>query len=69
MKLQLPDKVYTVLKWIALICLPACSWFYSLIAGIWGLPYSEEISQTIAGVGTFIGILIGVSAYNYNKEG
>ena len=40
------NKVYDVLKWIAIIFLPAIAFFYSTIAGIWGLPYGDEISKT-----------------------
>ncbi len=66
--MKLPDKVYDILKWIALIALPACATFYAALAKIWGMPYELEIPATIMAVDTFIGVLIGVSTYNYNKE-
>lgn len=65
--MKLPDKVYEILKWIGLICLPAVAWFYGQMAETWGLPYGDQIVTTINALGTLIGILIGVSTYNYRK--
>lgn len=65
--MKLPSKVYDVLKWIALICLPALATFYGVISKIWGLPYGVEIVSTITAVATLIGALIGVSTVNYRK--
>ena len=66
--MKMPNKVYDVLKWIALIVLPACATLYAAIAKIWGMPFELEIPATIMAVDTFIGALIGVSTYSYNKE-
>lgn len=66
--MKLNDKVYNVLKWVALIALPACAVLYFTLAKIWGLPYGAEITATINAVALFIGALIGVSQYNINKE-
>lgn len=66
--MKLPDKLYDVLKWIALICLPAIAVFYGILADTWHLPYVQEIVITINAVGTLIGALIGVSTLNYNKD-
>ena len=43
--MKLPDKVYDVLKWICMICLPALTVFYVSCAAIWGWPYSSEIAR------------------------
>lgn len=66
--MKLNDKVYNVLKWVALIALPACAVLYFTLAKIWGLPYGAEITATINAVALFLGALIGVSQYNINKE-
>ena len=58
----LPGPVYTALKWVVLIALPALGVFYSALSGIWGLPLAEEISQTCNVVALAGGALIGVSA-------
>ena len=63
----LDNKVYDILKWIALIVLPAIGALYFGLAKIWGLPYGEEIVGTITVIDTFLGALLGVSTNNYNK--
>lgn len=67
--MKLPDKVYDVLKWVCLIVFPACAWLYSSLGETWGFPYVDEIPETINEVATFIGIIIGVSSFNYAKGG
>ena len=62
------NKTYDVLKWIAQILLPAVATLYFAIAQIWGLPYSEEIVGTITAIDAFLGALLGISTYQYNKD-
>lgn len=62
------NKVYDVLKWIAQMLLPALGTLYFALAGIWGLPFGEEIVGTITAVDTFLGIILGISSINYNKK-
>lgn len=62
------NKVYDVLKWIAMVCLPAVATLYFALAGIWGFPYGEEIVGTITAVDTFLGVLLGISSSQYNKK-
>ena len=33
------NKMYDVLKWIAMVFLPALATLYFALAGIWGFPY------------------------------
>lgn len=68
MKFLLNNKVYDVLKWLALIALPALAVLYSALSGVWGWPYASEVSTTINAVIVFIGTLIGISTATYNKE-
>ena len=62
------DKVYNVLKYIAMIVLPALGTLWFAIATIWGLPYSEEILGTITAVDAFLGALLGISSNMYYKK-
>lgn len=62
------NKAYDILKWIALIALPAIATLYFAIAQIWGLPYGEQIVGTITAVDAFLGALLGISNYNYVKK-
>lgn len=61
------DKLYNVLKWAAQVALPAAGTLYFALAGIWGLPYSEQIVGTITAVDTCLGVLLGISTAQYNK--
>lgn len=62
------NKVYDVLKWIAMYLLPALGTLYFAIASIWGLPYGEQIVGTITAVDTFLGVALGISTAQYNKR-
>lgn len=62
------NKVYDVLKWIAMYLLPALGTLYFALASIWGLPYGEQIVGTITAVDTFLGVILGISTAQYNKR-
>lgn len=62
------NKTYDVLKWIAQILLPALGALYFGLAQIWGLPYAEQIVGTITVIDTFLGVILGISTANYNKQ-
>lgn len=65
--MKLSDKMYNILKWTTMIALPAVGTLYSALAGIWGLPYGEQIVGTVAAVTTCLGVLLGLSTVQYNK--
>ena len=65
--MKMSNKVYDVLKWIALILLPAVGTLYFGLAQIWNLPYAEQIVGTITIIDTFLGALLGISTSTYNK--
>lgn len=62
------NKFYDVLKWITMVVLPATATLYTLLANIWGLPFAEKIPDTIMGVVTFLGIVLGISSAQYKKK-
>ena len=62
------NKVYNVLKWVAMIVLPALATFYLGLSNVWGLPFGEEISTTITLVDTFLGAVLMISTSRYNKR-
>lgn len=66
--MKLPDKLYDILKWVCLIVLPAFAVLYSTLGNAWQFPYIEQIVITINAIATFIGVVIGVSTMNYNKN-
>lgn len=67
--LILSNKTYSLLKWVALILLPALGTLYFALAGIWGLPFGEQIVGTITAIDTFLGAILGISTNNYKKNG
>ena len=63
---KMSNKVYDILKEIALTILPALAVFYTACSKIWGLPYGAEIPATIMAVDTFLGVCLKVSTDKYN---
>lgn len=64
----LNDKFFTILKWILATAIAPT---IALITGL-GELYGFEtklIVGTISLIATFLGALLGVSTYNYNKKG
>lgn len=65
--MKLSNKVYDVLKWIAMYLLPAAGTLYFALASIWGLPYGEQVVGTITALDTFLAVLLGISTAKYKK--
>lgn len=65
--MTLSNKAYDKMKWIAQILLPAVATLFFALAQIWGIPYAEQIVGTITAVDTFLGVILGISNYNYKK--
>ena len=66
--MKLPNRVYDVLKWVTLVCIPALATAYVGLSAVWGWPYADAIAKTAAVVCTLLGALIGISTAQYNKE-
>lgn len=66
--MNLPNKLYDVVKWIVVIVLPAIATLYSVLSPVWGWPYKDEIVTTITAVDTFLGAVLCISTISYNKE-
>lgn len=66
--MKLNDSVYNVLKWLALLVLPASATLVKAIFPVWGLPYADAIATTLTSIATFIGVIIGVSQATLNSE-
>ena len=62
------NKLYDILKWVAIILLPALGTLYFALAGIWGFPYAEQVVGTLSAVETFLGVILGISTIQYNKS-
>ncbi len=62
------NKAFDILKWVALVALPALAIFVSRLFPIWNLPLGEEIAATIGAVDFLLGALLGVSTVQYNMK-
>ena len=66
--MKINDKLYDVLKWIALVFLPAFTTLYGVIGATCNIPYTQEVLTILAAFDTFLGSLLGLSSHSYNKE-
>lgn len=62
------NKVYDILKFIAQIVLPAIATFYLTLAGIWNLPFGEQVSATVMAIDTLLGAVLMISSNTYSKS-
>lgn len=62
------NKTYDFLKKIALVVLPAIATLIITIFEIWQIPHGEKIGATITAFDTALGVILGISNYNYNRE-
>lgn len=66
--MKLNNRTYDILKYVALIALPALQVFWLTIGKIWDLSYTVEIGATIGAVALLLGTLLGVSTSNYRTD-
>lgn len=65
--MKLNDKVYKVFKWGLIIFIPAVITLIGTLGQIYNFD-TEKIVLTISAVSTFLGVITGISNYNYTKE-
>ena len=62
----LPEKIYDILKWIAIVALPSISSCIVVLGRIWNWgDIATMVAQTITAIGVLIGALLGISAIQY----
>ena len=66
--MKLPNKVYDVLKWVVMVCVPAFTTAYVGLDSVFGWGYADVVAKVSAIVCTLIGALIGISTAQYNKS-
>ena len=64
----LPDHVYDILKWVAIIVMPALATFIVGLGGIWSIPYAGQAASTVTAVGVLLGALLGLSSVKYHGQ-
>lgn len=65
---MMSNKLYDVLKWIAMLVLPALALLIKTVFTIWNIPYGNEISATIVAINAFLGAILGISNTIYYKK-
>lgn len=62
------NKIYDILKWVAILLLPALSTLVAVIGKIWNIPVCDPIAQTITALGVFLGAILGISSVQYKNK-
>ena len=62
------NKVYDVLKWIALVFLPAFIVLVGVILNSLNIANANIIITILTAIDTFLGSTLGISNINYNKK-
>jgi len=62
------NRTYDLLKYVALIALPAATAFFGVIGATFNLPLTQEIITVAVAADAFLGALLGISTAQYNKD-
>lgn len=62
------NRTYDILKWVALVALPAIAVFILALDPIWDIPNAEKVALTVVAVEVLLGSLLGVSSEKYKKQ-
>ena len=66
--MRLSNKVYDILKWIALVFIPALITFYGVVGNVLNIPYTDVVLTIMGAFDVFMGSLLGISTAQYNKN-
>lgn len=64
--MKLNDRVYKIFKWGLIIFIPALITLIGTLGQIYGFE-TEKVVLTISAISTFLGVITGISNYNYKK--
>lgn len=62
------NKAFDILRLVGEIIIPAIATFYAAVGAIWGWPYIEGITGTLAAVTVLIGAIVNGLRRMYNKK-
>lgn len=66
--MKLENKTYDILKWLAIIGLPALKVAIEPLFSIWNIPYGKEIAETLNIIAILLGSLLATSTIQYHVE-
>lgn len=61
------NKTYNILKWIALVVLPALTTFYGVVGATLHIPHTQEVLTIATAFDTMLGTILGISNIKYNQ--
>ncbi|MGG5333730.1 phage holin [Enterococcus sp. AZ163] len=62
------NKTYDILKWVAMIVLPATATFVGVVGKAFYWDYTDLAVVVITAFATLLGTILGVSAAKYNNS-
>lgn len=65
---MLNNKVYDVLKWIALVLLPALTTLAGVILNCFDINCTDIVLTIMTAITTFLGTILGISNISYNSK-
>lgn len=66
--MKLSNKVYDILKWVALVFIPALITFYGVVGNVLNIPYTDVVLTIMGAFDVFLGSLLGITSAQYNKN-
>lgn len=65
---MLGNRTYDILKWVAMVLLPAVGTLYFALAQVWGFDYGPQVVGSVVALDTFLGAILQISTKSYNKS-
>ena len=62
------NRTYDIIKYVALLIIPALATFVNAVGIVWGIPYTNEATATLTAFGVFLGATLGITSKNYTPE-
>lgn len=64
----LSEVLYSKVKWLIVVVIPAAGTLYFALAKIWTLPAGEQILGSLLAVQAFLGVIFAISTNQYNNS-
>lgn len=62
------NKAFDTLRMLCEVIIPALATFYASVGAIWGWPYTDGVTKTLAAVALLIGAIVNGVRTAYNKK-
>ena len=67
--MHIPSKLFDILKWVVMICIPACTVAFVGLDGVFSWGYGDIVAKVSSIVCTLLGTLLGLSSISFYKDG